>query len=75
MFVNIDHMRKKDSVSLIDSKADIVRHRIEVLKAHFRENKTDVYLRGIDNLYLKVQELKLIQDETSSANWLSIWIG
>tara|TARA_B100001287_G_C22587360_1_gene483945 strand:+ start:766 stop:870 length:105 start_codon:yes stop_codon:yes gene_type:complete len=28
-------------------------------------NKSDVYLRGVEDLYIKVKELKLNQDETS----------
>ena len=57
--------RYKDAVSILPRREQRHSNKINYLMASLDMNKSDVYLRGVEDLYIKVKELKLNQDETS----------
>ncbi len=56
--------RYKDAVSILPRREKRHRNKINYLMASLDMNKTDVYLQGIDELYIRTKSLRLNQDET-----------
>ena len=57
--------RYKDAVSILPRREKRHRNKINYLMASLDMNKSDVYLRGVEDLYIKVKDLKLNEDDTS----------